>query len=114
MGMFSDAGDQVVQAATKADITTARKLEAAFADIKMMEERLATAKRTLGTRVASEFPGDPGISEMVLRQATTQAKFVNDATEVMGVLRKAHQHEWERIESPRTNEQAWDVVNNQE
>lgn len=108
MGAISDAGDALMTAIGKADISTARNLEAALQDLTAFDNAAAQARQRLARRIADEFPADPGIADMMQRQATSTAKFATDGTEVQNALRKSHQGEWERLENPRTNENAWD------
>ena len=115
MGAIADSADSLTAAVGKADLSSARNLESVFADLKAFDEQVANAKRALASRITDEFPADPGVAEMVHRQAAQQSKFASSNDEVRNQFRRAHQHEWERLENPRTNEEAWDhLKNNQE
>lgn len=116
MGVIADSAEGLMAAIGKVDLSSARKLEAAFEDIAAYEEQVAQAKKLLATRITEEFgAADPGVSEMVLQQAATQAKFANDAKEVKSHFRRAHHTDWERLDNPRSQEHHWDHrTNNQD
>jgi len=108
MGAISDAADALMAAITKADITSARNLEAVLKELTVFDTGVAQVKQRFANRISDEFPADPGISDMVHRQSAQHSKFATDGREVQNALRKHHQHEWERLDNPRTNENAWD------
>jgi hypothetical protein len=114
MGYVSDSAETVVTAIAKADISSARKLDAVFDDLAGFEAKVATAKRQLAARIAEEFPADPSISEHVSQSAGLQARLGESLGELRKVFRRAHAMEWDRLDSPRRNEHAWDVTHNQE
>lgn len=114
IGYVSDSADTVVTAIAKADISSARKLDAVFDDLAGFEAKVAAAKRHLAARIAEEFPADSSISEHVSQSASLQARLGEALAEVRSLFHRAHTHEWERLDSPRRNEHAWDVTHNQE
>jgi hypothetical protein len=114
MGHVSDSAETIVTAIAKADISSARKLDAVFEDLAGFEARVATAKRHLAARIAEEFPADPSISEHVIQSAGLQARLGETLGELRKVFHRAHAMEWERLDSPRRNEHAWDVTHNQD
>ena len=116
MGAINDAAEGVFSAVARADMGSARKLDALFGDVAEAEATIAKAKSLLGKRVTDEFKAaDPGVSELIMQQAATQAKFANDAKALKAHLRRAHHTDWERLENPRNEEQHWDHrTNNQE
>ena len=114
MGHVSDSAETIVTAIAKADISSARKLDAVFEDLAGFEARVATAKRHLAARIAEEFPADPSISEHVIQSAGLQARLGETLGELRRVFHRAHAMEWERLDSPRRNEHAWDVTHNQD
>jgi hypothetical protein len=114
MGHVSDSAETVVTAIAKADISSARKLDAVFDDLAGFEAKVAAAKRQLAARIAEEFPADPSISDHVNQSAGLQARLGESLGELRKVFRRAHAMEWDRLDSPRRNEHAWDVTHNQE
>lgn len=116
MGAINDAAEGVFSAVARADMGSARKLDALFADVAEAEATIAKAKILLGRRVTDEFgAADPGVAEMIFQQAATQAKFANDAKELKTHLRRSHHTDWERLDNPRNQEVNWDSQrNNQE
>lgn len=114
MGHVSDSAEAIVTAIAKADISSARKLDAVFDDLAGFEARVAVAKRHLAARIAEEFPADPSISEHVTQSAGLQARLGETLGELRKVFHRAHAMEWERLDSPRRNEHAWDVTHNQD
>lgn len=114
MGHINDTAESVITALDRSDISSARKLDALFADIAVSEQRLADAKRRLAGRIAEEFPADPSVSEHVYQSAGVQSQLSTALSEVRALFRRVHNNEWERLEAPRRNEQAWDHQNNQE
>jgi hypothetical protein len=114
MGHVSDSAESIVTAIAKADISSARKLDAVFEDLAGFEARVAAAKRHLAARIAEEFPADPSISEHVNQSAGLQARLGETLGELRKVFRRAHVMEWDRLDSPRRNEHAWDVTHNQD
>lgn len=114
VGQVNDAAETVVSMMGRADISSARKLDALFADLADTERRLAEAKRQLAARISEEFPADPAISEHVQRSARVQNQIGDGLAELRGHFRRLHGHEWERLDAPRRNEEAWDHLRNQE
>ena len=74
MGHVSDSAETVVTAIARADISSARKLDAVFDDLAGFEAKVAAAKRQLASRIAEEFPADPSISEHVNQNASLQGR----------------------------------------
>jgi hypothetical protein len=114
MGHVSDSAETIVTAIAKADISSARKLDAVFDDLAGFEARVAAAKRHLAARIAEESPADSSISEHVNQSAGLQGRLGEALGELRKVFRRAHAMERERLDSPRRNEHAWDVTHNQD
>lgn len=114
MGVIRDAADPLTQAIAKLDISSGRKLEEAIQDLSAFDDAVAHARRAFAARITDEFPADPGVAEMITKHAGVNARLAADNKEVGNHLRRAHQHEWERIENPRTGERAWDTDRNAE
>jgi hypothetical protein len=112
VGAISDSSEALMAAVGKADITSARKLEAALADLSAFEIGSGQGIEAMANRIENEFPADSGVSELLAMQAQVHSRFAEDIKAVQMFLRKAHPHEWERIENPRTGEQAWDLREN--
>lgn len=108
MGAIADSADGLTAAIGRADLSSARKLEAVLSDLQVFEARVAAGKRVLAARIQDEFPADPGVPAMVRHQARLQDKFGAGDRAVAAALRRAHPREWERLDNPGVNAQAWD------
>jgi hypothetical protein len=59
--------------------------------------------------LGEEFPVDPSLPERLREIGASAAGLADHAAEAHEVHRKSHEHELGRLESPRVNEQFWDV-----
>jgi hypothetical protein len=72
---------------------------------------MGQAISTVGDRLGDEFPVEPSLPERLREIGSSVAGLADDASEAHTVHRSAHEKELERLENPRTNEQFWDVSN---
>lgn len=108
------SGEEFAQSIARADITTARRMDSVLDDLGRTQAVMAQGVRQLAARVADEFPADSSISSYLGQYSAVLTKLAADLVELRRIFRRAHAHEWSRIETPRRNEQAWDFVQNQD
>ena len=72
---------------------------------------VALAARAYTLRLQSEYPIHPAVVEVIQEYCVLQAQLAEVANRIGPTFRQAHHKDLERFDSPRTNEQAWDVSN---
>lgn len=82
----------------------------AFDSLPAAIRTMSDAYIVLANRAAAEMPLNPEIGA-ALEQVARAFKHAENAAEQVGpAARKLHEHDIERLENQRTNEQAWDVT----
>lgn len=82
----------------------------AFDSLPAAIRTMSDAYIVLANRAAAEMPLNPEIGA-ALEQVARAFKHAENAAEQVGpATRKLHEHDIERLENQRTNEQAWDVT----
>ena len=88
-------------------------LDSFLAGLPRLFESVSGAIGHVATRLGSDFPVDPAVTERLREIASTVSGMSDFASEAHAIHRVAHARELERIESPRPGERMWDVAQNQ-
>ncbi|HVB44935.1 MAG TPA: hypothetical protein VNF47_19850 [Streptosporangiaceae bacterium] len=89
---------------------SALDLDSFLAGLPGLFDALAAAVAGVAERLGSEFPVHPSVPEHLQEIAAVVAGMGEFAAEAHAIHRSVHAAEMERIESPRPNEELWDVA----
>jgi hypothetical protein len=107
-----DIAEQFNEAFAKFQPENAGDMIEFFKELPDLFETMADAFGHLGSRMQEEMPLDPRVAERVRELAGHAAGLRDEAQEINGTFRAAHEKEIQRIEEPRPAEEAWDVGRN--
>jgi hypothetical protein len=107
------AADMVEQQIGSWEPDNAVDLDLFLARLPRLFEAVSTSVGHVASRLGSDFPVDPAVTERLREIASTVAGMSEFAGEAHSIHRSAHARELERIEEPRPGEQMWDVARNQ-
>jgi hypothetical protein len=70
---------------------------------------VALGVRAYTLRLQSEYPIHPAVIDLIQQYYVAQAQLTEIGNQIGPMFRQVHAKDLERFESPRVNEQAWDV-----
>jgi hypothetical protein len=106
------AADMVEQQIGTWEPDNAVDLDLFLSNLPRLFEAVSTSIGHVASRLGSDFPVDPAVTERLREIASTVAGMSEFAGEAHAIHRSAHAKELERIEDPRPGEQMWDVARN--
>jgi hypothetical protein len=106
------AADMVEQQIGSWEPDNAVDLDLFLASLPRLFEAVSGSIGHVASRLGSDFPVDPAVTERLREIASTVAGMSDFAGEAHSIHRAAHARELERIEEPRPGEEFWDVAKN--
>jgi hypothetical protein len=107
------AADMVEQQIGSWEPDSAVDLDLFLSSLPRLFEAVSTSIGHVASRLGSDFPVDPAVTERLREISSTVAGMADFAAEAHSIHRSAHATELERIEDPRPGEAMWDVSRNQ-
>lgn len=109
---FVSLTEELVHAAQSGEMDGALNLLHLAEQMPTVFTNLANAFAVVASRTNDEMPIGPETVEAFAAVGAQVQKIVDAAEQVAPTMRREHEADIERLENPRTNEQAWDVANN--
>ena len=109
---FLSITEDMLAAAQQGDMDGALNLLHLAEQMPTVFTNIANAFVTVASRTNDEMPIGPETKDAFSEVAAAVQRIVDAAEQVAPTMRREHEADIERLESPRTNEQAWDVTAN--
>lgn len=109
---FLGITEDMMHAAQAGDMDGALNLLHLAEQMPTVFTNIANAFVTVASRTNDEMPIGPETRAAFEEVASAVQKIVDAAEQVAPTMRREHEADIERLENPRTNEQAWDVTAN--
>jgi hypothetical protein len=109
---FVSITEDLMHAAQSGDMDGALNLLHLAEQMPTVFTNIANAFMTVAQRTNDEMPIGPETKEAFTAVAEQVQKIVDAAEQCAPTMRREHEADIERLENPRTNEQAWDVTAN--
>lgn len=110
---FVSITEDLVHAAQSGDMDGALSLLQLAEQMPTVFANIANAFAVVASRTNDEMPIGPETRAAFEEVGGAVQRIVDAAEQVAPTMRREHEHDIERLENPRTNEGAWDVVANQ-
>jgi hypothetical protein len=110
---IQDAAEAVTAGFAGFHPENAAQLRGMFDDMPGFYEELASGVARLAEKFDSELPVDRRVAEGVREMVSALAGLADQAHELNGLFKQAHEPELRRLDEPRPQEELWDVRNNE-
>jgi len=109
---FLSITEDMLAAAQQGDMDGALNLLHLAEQMPTVFTNIANAFVTVASRTNDDMPIGPETKDAFSEVAAAVQRIVDAAEQVAPTMRREHEADIERLENPRTNEQAWDVTAN--